>query len=545
MSLLRNSSIRIRFYVLVAVSLATLLVASVLTIAILRDALYDFKKHGISQVVIASVGVSEYFRELENNGELTTEQAQRYAKEALSKMRFDGGNYINILTSDGTGVMHPTIPGFAGKDMNYLKDKNGAPIVVNHIKSINNPEGEGFNYYWWPKTGEEVASQKFAFNKLYKPWDWIFSAGDFTDSIDTVVSKSVKSSLLVLAITALFLGGISFAVMRSILTPLNRTVTSMNKITGEKLDLTERIHEEGKDELSELANKFNRMQLEVQEVVREVDTVNASLNESAAALVGIADRTRQGTERQSSEMDQVVTAVNEMSATVNEIANNTSHAADITNSTNKQMDTGKRNINDTIASMDTLVERIASSSDTIAELLVTAEKINKVLEVINGVAEQTNLLALNAAIEAARAGEQGRGFAVVADEVRTLAKRVQESTHEIDEIIQQIHAGAEGASKSMQTVVNVAQTTSEKTRLTGEALEHVIRSVGEINELNTQIATAAEQQAATTEEINRNLIGINNITHDSADDVSSMKSATDGLYDMARQMAQAIDRFIR
>ncbi len=535
MSLLRNSSIKVRFYILVAVSLATLLIASALTIMVLRDALYDFKKHGISQVVVASVGISEYFRELENKGELTTEQAQRYAKEALSKMRFDGGNYINIMTSSGVGVMHPTIDGFAGKDMNYLKDKNGAPIVVNHMKSVQNADGEGFNYYLWPKPGTDKASQKFAFNKLYKPWDWVFSAGDFSDSIDEVVGESVKSSLLVLAVTALFLGGISLAVMRSILAPLNRTVASMNKITGAKLDLTERINDDGKDELSDLAGKFNRMQLEVQDVVREVDSVNASLNDSAASLVSIADRTREGTHRQSTEMDQVVTAVNEMSATVHEIANNTSHAADITNGTSKQMETGKRNINDTITSMDTLVERIASSSDTIAELLVTAEKINKVLVVINGVAEQTNLLALNAAIEAARAGEQGRGFAVVADEVRTLAKRVQESTHEIDEIIQQIHAGAEGASKSMQAVVTVAQTTSEKTRLTGDALEHVIRSVGEINELNTQIAAAAEQQAATTEEI----------THDSADDVNRIKAATDGLYDMARQMAQAIDRFIR
>lgn len=547
MSWLRSSSIKIRFALLVVASLATLIVASVLTILILRDSLFEFKKHGISQVVVASIGVAEYFHELEMNGELTQEQAQRYTKEAIKQMRFDGGNYINILTAEGIGVMHPTLEGFAGKDMNYLKDKLGAPIVVNHVKSIQNPEGEGFNYYWWPKPGaskEDPPSEKFAFNKYYSSWDWFFSAGDFTDSIKEVVSVSVQRSIIVLGITGIFLFGISFAVMRSIIAPLQGTVEGMNRITGEKLDLTERIDDKGKDELSELAEKFNRMQVEVQEVVTEVNQVNDQLNMSAQELVQIAERTKSGTDRQSMEMDQVVTAVNEMAATVNEIASNTAHAAEITSTTNQRMDDGKKNVNQTISSMNDLVSKIASSSDTIRQLLDTAEKINKVLEVINGVAEQTNLLALNAAIEAARAGEQGRGFAVVADEVRTLAKRVQESTHEIDEIIQHIHTGAEEASKSMAAVVSVAETTSEKTRQTGDALEHIIRSVSEINDLNMQIATAAEEQAATTEEINRNLIGINNITHAAQEDVHIVKSATDGLYDMARQMGKAIDRFI-
>ncbi len=543
MSLLRSSSIKIRFVLLVGASLATLIVASVLTILILRDSLFEFKKHGISQVVVASIGVAEYFHELEMNGELTQEQAQRFTKEAIKKMRFDGGNYINILTTDGIGVMHPVL-NFDGKDMLYLKDKLGAPIVTNHIKSVNNVESEGFNYYWWPKPNEEEPSEKFAFNKVYKTWNWIFSAGDFTDSIKEVVSVSVQRSIIVLGITGVFLFGISFAVMRSIIAPLQGTVASMNRITGEKLDLTERIDETGKDELSALAAKFNRMQVEVQEVVSEVNQVNDLLNLSAEELVKIADKTKSGTDRQSMEMDQVVTAVNEMAATVNEIASNTAHAAEITSTTNQRMDDGQKNVNETICSMDELVSKIDSSSETIRQLLDTAEKINKVLDVINGVAEQTNLLALNAAIEAARAGEQGRGFAVVADEVRTLAKRVQESTHEIDEIIQHIHSGAEDASKSMAAVVSVAETTSEKTRQTGDALEHIIRSVSEINDLNMQIATAAEEQAATTEEINRNLIGINNITHAAQEDVHIVKQATDGLYDMARQMGKAIDRFI-
>ncbi len=544
MSGLRSCSIKIRFVVLVVASLATLIVASALTILILRESLFEFKKHGISQVVVASMGAADYFHGLAAEGELTEEQAKTYTKEALKRMRFDGGNYINIMNMDGMGIMHPTIEGFAGKDMTYLKDKLGAPILLNHIKSIENPEGEGFNYYWWPKPGETEPSEKFAFNKLNPKWDWFLSAGDFTDAIEEVVFESIQRSLLVLMVTGVFLFGLSFLVMRSIISPLQGTVDGMNPITGEKLDLTERIDDRGKDELSELALKFNRMQVEVQEVVQEVDQVNSQLNLSAQELVKISERTKSGTDQQSMEMDQVVTAVNEMSATVNEIASNTAHAAEITNTTNQQMDSGKKNVSETIDSMSELVSKIDSSSETIRQLLETAEKINKVLEVINGVAEQTNLLALNAAIEAARAGEQGRGFAVVADEVRTLAKRVQESTHEIDEIIQHIHSGAEDASKSMAAVVSVAKTTSEKTSQTGDALEHIIRSVSEINDLNMQIATAAEEQAATTEEINRNLIGINNITHAAQEDVHIVKSATDGLYDMARQMGSAISRFI-
>ncbi len=542
MSILRRSSIKTRFYMLVTISLATLALASALTTSILESTLYDFKKNGISQVVMASVGVAEHFFQLQEKGELTEAQAQHYTKEALRKVRFDNGNYINIFTGKGVGVMHPTIE--PGRDMTFLKDKDGSPIVLNHIRSVRNPEGEGFNYYWWPKPGEEKIYKKFSFNKRFAPWDWIFSAGDFEDAITKVVSDSIKASVIVLAVTAMSLGAVSLAVMRSILSPLSKTVASMNHITREKLDLTTRINDDGRDELSDLAKNFNRLQVEVQEVIKDIGHVNRQVNSSAAELVGIANRTRQGTDRQSKEMDQIVTSVHEMSATVNEIANNTAHASEITNKTNQAMSTGKENINGTVISMNTLVERIASSSDTLADLLITAQKINTVLEVINGVAEQTNLLALNAAIEAARAGEQGRGFAVVADEVRTLARRVQESTHEIDEIIQQIHASAKDASDSMQVVVDVAQTTNEKTRKTGDALENVILSVGKINDLNTQIATAAEQQAFTTNQISRNLMDINSITHDSADDVHKIKTATDNLYNISSRMAKAIDRFI-
>ncbi len=545
MKWLRSISIKLRFYLLVLFSLITLLVASTLTIMLLQGALYDFKKHGISQVVVSSLGVAEYFHALEEKGEISKEKAQMFTKEAIKHMRFDSGNYINIITDKGFGVMHPSIENFEGRDMNNLKDRNGKLIAVSHLRSVDNPLGQGFSYYMWPKPGEDDISEKYAFNKIYKPWGWVFSAGDFSDSIKMVVEESVKSSLVVLMVAGLFLGVVSIAVLRSIIGPLQATVDGMNRITGEKLDLTERIRDGGRDELAEVATKFNRMQEEVQTVVCELDGVTCTLSTSSSELVDVAERTRKGSDLQSAEMEQVVTAVNQMADTVNEIARSTAMAADIANISNQKMEIGKENIAGTVASMDLLVSKIGYSSDKIAQLLETAKKVSKVIDVINVVAEQTNLLALNAAIEAARAGGQGRGFAVVADEVRTLAKRVQESTHEIDEIINQVQIGANDASQSMQAVVTEAQTTSLQTRETEDTLEKIIEYALEIYNLNMQIATASEEQAAATEEINQNIMRINNITHEAVGDVRKVKLATDELDVIAKKMVVALDRFVR
>lgn len=544
MSWLRRLTIKSRFYLLFAITTISLVAFSVITIQISYEAMFEFKKKGISQIVLSSIGVINFYRDLELSGEISREEAQQSALDALEKMRFDNGNYINILTADGVGLMHPLIDDWAGKDMLYLKDKLGSPIIVNHVKSIKNSQGEGFNYYWWPKPGETVPSEKFSFNKHYREWDWLLSSGDFMDTIRTEIRSSVKNIILVLALSGMFLAMFLFFLMRTITSPLHDTVNILNKITGEKIDLTVRINELGKDEISMFSAIFNQMLGTVHDVIRNVTVVNNQLNDSSQSLAVVSERTKSGTEKQGVEMDLIVTAVDEMSSTVNEIARNTHQAEIVTGSAKQSMEFGRNNVADTLGSIRELIERINDSSDAIITLLGKAKLINKALDVINGIAEQTNLLALNASIEAARAGDQGRGFAVVAEEVRSLAKRVRSSTYEIDQIIYHILENAGKSEKSILSVTADANETYQKIQKIEIVLNDISNAVTQIHDLNIQISAATEQQATTTNEINRNLVEVNNVIHVSKEDVDHIKSSSDTLFHLAKNMRKSISRFV-
>lgn len=543
MNWLRLFSIRQRFMLMVSIALISIVVVAASTIVVFKGALYDFKKHAISQVVIASTGVATYFHKLEQEGKISTELAHEYTLGAVEEMRFDGSNYINIGDLNYRILMHPTVKKLEVGTQEGLEDKRGKKIVVGHIESVSNPEGQGFNYYWWPKPGETVAKEKYAFNKMFEPWGWYFGSGDYSDAIDEVVENTIGIAVPMIVGAGIVLFALSALLVTSILGPLSRTVKTMKDINGEQLNLTLVLDSDGRDELVSVADNFNELQTHVKEAISDVGHENKQLTGLASVLVDVAENAQKRNDQQRAELDMLVTAVNEISATVNEVATSTSNAAELAATASEKMSTGRKEITSSMSSMDNLSEAISKSTVTMTGLLETADEVNKVLEVINGIAEQTNLLALNAAIEAARAGEQGRGFAVVADEVRMLAQRVQDSTSEIDGIIQKIHTGAQDASENMKTVVNIAESAGSSVEHTNETLTDVIDLVTHISDLNMQIATATEQQAATTEEINRNVVAISDLSHASVENEHKVTKTVDDLSNMASEIEMLLHRF--
>lgn len=268
--------------------------------------------------------------------------------------------------------------------------------------------------------------------------------------------------------------------------------------------------------LGALGKSLTSLQTRLAGLVGEVNNSATELSEAAGEMNRITGMTREGTRRQESETEQVATAMNQMSATVQEVARNAMKAADAALEADEAADNGKVVVSETAGAIDALQSEIDKAVAVIRKLDENSQTIGSVLDVIRGIAEQTNLLALNAAIEAARAGEQGRGFAVVADEVRTLAQRTQQSTQEIHDMIERLQSGASDAVAAMDSSRARAETVFERSERSAEALVAIAAAVSTIKDMNAQIATAAQQQSAVAEEINHNIESIKQIAEESA-----------------------------
>jgi methyl-accepting chemotaxis protein len=354
-------------------------------------------------------------------------------------------------------------------------------------------------------------------------------------------TKTTVAALLGVGLIAGFV--IAFFITCMILGPLNLAVSAMNDIAEGEGDLTRRLDDTGRDEVAQLAHGFNLFAGKVQDMVAQISGFTEKLASSAERLTVVTDETSKGVDRQSEETDHVVTAVNELAATGNDVARNAASAAEAAEHADTAANRGRQVVGHTIESIDTLAHEVERAARVIDTLATDSDNIGAVLDVIRGVAEQTNLLALNAAIEAARAGEQGRGFAVVADEVRTLAERTQQSTAEIHTMIERLQAGAKDAVTVMGQSQKKASETVGQAAKAGTSLEEITAAVATINERNVQIASAAEQQNAVTEEINRNITKISEVTDLTAAGAQQTASASNEMRQFASQLKALVGQF--
>lgn len=361
----------------------------------------------------------------------------------------------------------------------------------------------------------------------------------YVDAID-----NARNTALIIGVGALIVG-LMFAgfIARLIGGPLCQAVEAMNEIAEGGGDLTRRLDAQGDNEISRLSAAFNSFAEKVRAMVSQVYGSTTQLASAAEEMSVIMVETNRSTLQQQSETSQVVTAMNEMAATVQEVARNATEAAAAASSADTAAAEGKRVVIATMSAIENLSSDVNSAANVIGQLEKDSENIGTVLDVIKGIAEQTNLLALNAAIEAARAGEQGRGFAVVADEVRTLASRTQQSTQEIQEMIEKLQVGAQSAVKVMDESRTKAEDSVTQAATAASSLETITNSVSLINDMNTQIATAAEQQSAVAEEINRNILNISDIVDRSADGASQTSTASEELANLAIKLQQLVNQF--
>ncbi|QDE31329.1 methyl-accepting chemotaxis protein [Shewanella polaris] len=356
--------------------------------------------------------------------------------------------------------------------------------------------------------------------------------------------NDVTFTMIGVGVIALILGiTIAWGISRSITTPINNTTNTMNNIAEGDGDLTLRLAVNGNDEIAALSKAFNQFATKVHGTITQVMSATKRLNNSAEQLTGITIETQADAVMQQQETEQVATAMNEMSATVQDVAQNATEAADAAQKANEATEAGKLVVSAVSSEINQLASEIKTATDAVSDLQNQTSDIDSVLEVIRNISDQTNLLALNAAIEAARAGEQGRGFAVVADEVRTLASRTQASTQDIQAMIEKLQSGAAKAVQVMQESSKVTDSCVAQATNADHALDEIFAAVNTITEMNIQIASAANEQCAVSNEINKNITNINDIVIKTTEGAIQTASASEDLADLSKQLNTLVGQF--
>jgi len=535
-------TIQAKLYLLSLFFVLLLVVVIVLSLSDSYNRLLMERKNQVQNEAQTAATLIEGYVKQAQAGKLTVAQAQAAAKQAVGSLRYGSAGYFWINDMQPSMVMHPIKPALDGKDLSNFTDAGGKRLYMDMVQVVKQ-SGSGFVPYLWPLPGSTKPVDKIAYVQGIPEWGWIVGTGLYLVN----VQKVFQQQLTYFGIVALFvLGGallLAAWLGRSVTKPLGAVTRQMSEIAEGEGDLTRRLDASRHDEIGELAAAFNHFVERIQRLVGQVAGSTAQLAAAAEELSATSEETSGHVARQQSETEQVATAMNEMSATVQEVARNASDAAQAARAADGEAKQGREVVGSAVRAIDALAAEVEQAADVIQGVEGDSEQIGQVLEVINAISEQTNLLALNAAIEAARAGEQGRGFAVVADEVRTLARRTQDSTGEIRGMIERLQGGAKNAVAVMQTSRDRARSGVEQARDADQSLESITRSVAQISDMNALIATAAEEQTAVAEEINRNVTSISASTQQTAGGAQQTATASEELARLAAQLQEVVGQF--
>ncbi|EKB17900.1 methyl-accepting chemotaxis protein [Aeromonas veronii] len=473
-------------------------------------------------------------------------------KELLRPLRYSSDGYFFVYDFEGNTILLPVRTELEGKNRWNDKDAKGKLLIQEILKSAR--QGDGFTEYWTAKPSIGRDAPKLAFTLVLDKYQWAIGTGFYIDDIDNELAAlraeresnmhaSLQSSVLVILLILGITLAATIIVGNRVTKPLADAVLALNDIANGDGDLTQRLKVQSQDEIGQLASAFNRFVERIQSVVSQVGETSNHLFSAVDKLHHLSEHYDHQMQGHSRETDQVVTAVTEMSSTAQEVAASASNAATATSDAARESDAARGVVSGAINSINRLVGEVHTASGVIEQLAQETAKIGSVVEVIRGIAEQTNLLALNAAIEAARAGEQGRGFAVVADEVRSLAGRTQQSTKEINEMLQRLQGGVKQAVEVMQASEARSQETVQEASHIASSLDSMVMAVSTINDMNIQIATAAEEQHAVSEEINKNLVAIQQIVSELTSAAVESNSTTRDLASTGDKLRKLVSQF--
>ncbi len=499
-------------------------------------------------------------------GKMTLEQAQKDAAGIISKMRYEKTEYIwinDLGKPFPRMIMHPTVPALNGKTLDDPKfnkatgmsgelseklEKLEAKNLFVTFNDVVERAGQGFVTYEWPKpkigggTTEELYP-KLSFVKKFAPWGWVLGTGIYVDDVQKGVDTIRWMFLGLNFLVALFSLLLAYSVSRGITRNLGYVAKNLDEMSSGDGDLTRRLTIDRHDESGSLAKSFNRFLDNMKTIVERINQNSIQVASSAEQLNRTSASIVEGTERGASQSTSIAIACEEMAATSSEISKNCLRAVDISKHASETARSGSEVVGNAVRSITRIAEKVQESARTVESLGTRSDQIGAIVATIEDIADQTNLLALNAAIEAARAGEQGRGFAVVADEVRALAERTTKATHEIGRMIKAIQQETQSAVAAMVEGVREVERGTEDASQSGKALEAILAQVGDVTSQINQIAVAAEQQTATTNEISKGMHQISEVVSNASDSSQQTAVAASHLAGMAAELKQIVAQF--
>ena len=542
MSYLRRFSILQRLAMLVCVVVIGLLFLSISSLTQQYNSLKAEQYSKTKNLVESAHSIITHFYELQVNGELNQQQAQQNAFKTIEALRYDSNNYFWINDFQPNMIMHPIKPELNGKPLNNNKDPDGVLLFVDMVNIVKK-NGEGFVPYKWPKPGKDKPVDKIAYVKGFTPWQWIIGSGVYIDTIDEAFTSLRNLVIINAAVIILLLIGLSYLIARSILLPTQLAANMMKDISQGEGDLTQILDENGNDEVSRLSRYFNLYTTKMRESLKHVAQNAHNVNQYAHSVDDASKTNHSFIELQNDSSTQVAAAMEQMTHQIHDVSRNAEAAEQAANEAAINASQGKEVVAKTIQAIETLSRNIETVSQVTTDLAQESNNIGSVLDVIRGIAEQTNLLALNAAIEAARAGEQGRGFAVVADEVRTLASRTGKSTDEIQTMIAKLQKGAQAAVEAVTASQKLSTSTVEQAGTANTSLTEIERLVSVITDMNGQIARATEQQSSAADEVNLRISELSQSTEQSLANTSQLSGASDNLKHSSQELTDVVGRF--
>ncbi|HAS6346998.1 TPA: HAMP domain-containing protein [Vibrio vulnificus] len=489
----------------------------------------------LSAQVETAVNLINYYRS--QSTQLGKSEAQSRAINAISQLRYDGDNYFWITNPQVVVITHPLKPELNGKSAKDFKDGSGK-FHWREMADVTAKSGQGFLDYRW-KSPQGDLKDKISYVASVPEWNWIVGSGILVADIqEAFYAQMLKETMIALVMAALLLA-MGYVISSNIVLPLNRLIENTNQIADG--DLRVRLNFNRKDELGVMSREIDRMLEKLQLTLLTAHDASEQAALMAQNIAQASEEAATSVGSQHSQLEQLSTAMTEMSTTIADVANNAENTAHTTGLVTAHAEQSGQSMSKTSETISKVSHEISSADQLVTELKLGVQEISAVVSVIREVSEQTNLLALNAAIEAARAGEQGRGFAVVADEVRNLASRTQQSTTEVQQTIDRLTERTERTVKAMERSNSQVEQSVAITLETQKQLSLMVTELVKSNDMVAQIAAASEQQGLVANEMTENVTAIhlaaNEVMQSSlslAQDSQSMAATAEILNDQLR-----------